>query len=426
VVGAPRGRVAAAKAKGDLMRGHGVRPLRWAAVAVLPMVAAAACGGSKSESGGSSTTKVAKIGVIAPLSGDLTAFGVGIRNSVDLAVKQANAAKKVPGWKIELAAEDDAAKPDVGAQAASKLASDQAVVGVIGTYNSSVALQVAPVLDRANVVEISPANTNDTLTRGENFKTTPVRPHKNYFRLATLDSLQGGFAADYAYKDAKAKNAVVIHDKKAYGQGIADSFRAQFEKDGGKVLTVETINPGDKDFSAVLSKIKPLNPELIFYGGEFPEASLLSGQAKGQGIRAPLMGGDGIVDPTYTKTAGDAATGDLGTSVGAPPESLPSAQSFINDYKAAGYADPFSAYGALAYDAANIILNALPAALGGATKVSDTVRTRMIDEVGKANFAGASGKVAFDAYGDTVTKTLTMYKVEGGAFKPVKTGEFGG
>ncbi len=151
---------------------------------------------------------------------------------------------------------------------------------MVGTYNSSVALQVAPVLGRANIVQISPANTNDTLTRGQN-PASPVRPYKNYFRTATLDSLQGGFAADYASNDLKAKNVAIIHDKKAYGQGLADSFKARFEKNGGKIVATETINPGDKDFSAVLSKIKPLNPDLIFYGGEYPEGSLISNQAKG-------------------------------------------------------------------------------------------------------------------------------------------------
>jgi len=397
------------------------------ALLVAPLLLAAACGGSKSEtsSNGGAPSKVVKIGVIAPLSGDLTAVGTGIKNSVDLAVKQANAQNKVPGWKIELAAEDDAAKPDVGAQAASKLASDPAVIGVVGTYNSSVALQVAPILDKANIVQISPANTSDTLTRGENFKTSPVRPHKNYFRVATLDSLQGGFAADYAYNDLSAKNVVVIHDKKAYGQGLADSFKAQFEKDGGKVVATETINPGDKDFSAVLTKIKPLNPDLIFYGGEYPEASLISNQAHGaQGIKAPLMGGDGIVDPTYGKTAGAGADGDYGTSVGAPPQQLESAKAFIADYTAGGYSDPFSAYGALAYDAANAMINPLSAVLGSATKVNDTIRKAEMAAVQAENFSGASGTVAFDQFGDTVTKTLTMYKVEGGEFKPIKTGTF--
>lgn len=414
------------------MSGTARRRWRWAAMVALPLLLATACGGGDKEEktgggGGSQATKVVKIGVIAPLSGDLTATGTGIRNSVELAIRQANEKNKVPGWRIELAAEDDAAKPDVGAQAAAKLASDAAVVGVVGTYNSSVALQVAPVLERANIVQISPANTNDTLTRGQNFKTSPTRPYKNYFRTATLDSLQGGFAADYAYDELKVKNVAIIHDKKAYGQGLADSFRGEFEKKGGKIVATETINPGDKDFSAVLSKIKPLNPDMIFYGGEYPEGSLISNQAKGpQALKVPLMGGDGIKDPTYGKTAGAAANGDYATSVGAPPEVLDSAKQFVNDYKAAGYKDDYTAYGALAYDAANAIISSLPTALGSATAVDDNVRRKVIEGVAKVDFGGASGKVAFDNYGDTVTRTLTMYKVENGDFKPVKTGEFKG
>lgn len=410
------------------MPGLAKRRWRLSAIAVLPLLLAAGCGGGDEEEtgGGASqaTTKVVKIGVIAPLSGDLTATGTGIRNSVELAIRQANEKNRVPGWRIELAAEDDAAKPDVGAQAAAKLASDASVVGVVGTYNSSVALQVAPVLDRANIVQISPANTSDSLTRGEN-ATRPARPYKNYFRTATLDSLQGGFAADYASNDLKVRNVAIIHDKKAYGQGLADSFKARFEKNGGRIVATETINPGDKDFAAVLSKIKPLNPDLIFYGGEYPEASLISNQAKGpQAMRVPLMGGDGIVDATYGKTAGAASNGDYGTSVGAPPESLDSAKQFIADYSAAGFRDSYTAYGALAYDAANAIINTLPTALGSATAVDDSVRRKVVEAVGKVDFGGASGKVAFDNFGDTVTRALTMYKVENAEFKPVKTGEF--
>jgi branched-chain amino acid transport system substrate-binding protein len=402
------------------MPGTATRRRRWSAIAALPLLLATACGGGDEEEGGggaSQATKVVKIGVIAPLSGDLTATGVGIRNSVELAIRQANEKSKVPGWRIELAAEDDAAK----------LASDAAVVGVVGTYNSSVALQVAPVLERANIVQVSPGNTNDTLTRGQNFKTSPTRPYKNYFRTATIDSLQGGFAADYAYDDLRARNVAIIHDKKAYGQGLSDSFRAQFEKKGGKIAATETINPGDKDFSAVLSKIKPLNPDLIFYGGEYPEGSLITNQAKGpQAMRVPIMGGDGIVDATYGKTAGPAANGDYATSVGAPPERLESAKQFLADYAAAGFRDSYTAFGALAYDAANAIINTLPTALGSASAVDDSVRRKVLEGVAKVDFGGASGKVAFDSFGDNVTKTLTMYKVENLEFKPVKTGEFKG
>src|SRR5215217_8851177 len=123
------------------MPGSAKRRWRWSAMVALPLLLATACGGGDEEEtgggGASQATKVVKIGVIAPLSGDLTATGTGIRNSVDLAIRQANEKNKVPGWRIELAAEDDAAKPDVGAQAATKLASDAAVVGVVGTYNSA-------------------------------------------------------------------------------------------------------------------------------------------------------------------------------------------------------------------------------------------------------------------------------------------------
>lgn len=391
------------------------------ALLLCVVVLAAACGGGEEEGATSGGDKVAKIGAIAPISGELSAFGTGIRNSVDLAIRQANEDDRIPGWRLELAAEDDAAKADVGAQAASKLASDGDVVAVIGTYNSSVAEQVIPILDREDIVQVSPGNTNDTLTRGDKFDTDPVRPHDNYFRLATLDSLQGGFAADYALGTLGAQEVVVIHDKKTYGQGIADSFSSRFEANGGTVLGVETVNPGDKDFSAVLSKIKPLDPDMIFYGGEFPEASLVTSQAKQQGIAVPLMGGDGIVDPTYVEVAGEAADGDLGTSVGAPPEQLATAESFIADYEEAGFSEPYSAYGALAYDSANLVIGVLADVLADASSIDQETRRAVIDAVGEADFEGVSGRVAFDDFGDTVTKLLTMNKVVEGAFRPEKT-----
>ncbi len=403
---------------------HVFKVRSWRVLVPLVVVALtlAACGGDESSSG-----PVAKIGVIVPLSGDLAAVGNGIKNSVDLAIKQANDNKTVSGWTLQLDAQDDQGKPDVGAAAANKLVSDSAVVGVVGTYNTSVAAQVAPILDGASIVMVSPANTGDKLTRGENFKTAPARPYDSYFRTATYDDLQGGFAADYAYKTAGAKTVVLIHDKKAYGQGLTESFASRFVADGGQVLgETQTVNPGDKDFSGVVTKIKPLNPDIIFYGGEYPEASLLSSQAKLAGITVPVMGGDGVVNKTYVDVAGASAVGDLATAVGAPASQLPSAQAFLDAYKAAGYKDEPSAYGALAFDAANVIIKALAQVLPNKTKVDPTVRAEVTTDVQVTDFEGASGKVAFDEYGDTTTKLLTVYKVEGGDWKPVLTQAFAG
>ncbi|MEA3076165.1 MAG: branched-chain amino acid transport system substrate-binding protein [Actinomycetota bacterium] len=399
-------------------------------ISVLVAVAAlllAACGSNKGEGSSTGTTtaktNTVKIGVIAPLSGSLSALGQGIKNSVDLAIKQANDKNKVKGWKIELAAEDDTAKADVGAQVASKLESDTAVAGVVGTLNSSVALQVQPILARANVVMVSPANTGIELTQGTD-PANKKRPYPNYFRVATTDAIQGPFAANYASKDLNAKNVVTIHDKKTYGQGLVAEFTKQLVKNGGKVVAAETINPGDQDFSAVLTKIKPLNADLIYYGGEYPEAQLLTSQAKAQGIKAPLMGGDGIFDKTYIQTAKEASEGDLCTSVGAPTDELASASDFVAAYKAAGYKDDFSAYGAYSYDAANVIIDALAKVLSGKAALTPALKQDIITAVQGTKLDGVTGKLGFDEFGDTTTKVLTVYKVTQQEWKAVKTDEF--
>ncbi len=404
---------------------------RFTILLILAAMAFAACGSDAEETptgggGGdddAAATKTVKIGVIAPLSGSLSPLGLGIRNGVDLAIRQANEEKKIKGWKIELAAEDDTAKADVGAQVAAKLSSDEEVAGVVGTLNSSVALQVQPILDKSGIVMVSPANTGVELTQGTD-PAAKKRQFESYFRVATTDNIQGPFAANYVFNDFKAKNVVTIHDKKTYGQGLVAAFSGQFTKNGGKIVAAETINPGDQDFSAVLTKIKPLNPDLIYYGGEFPEAQLLSSQAEAQGIKAPLMGGDGIYDKTFITTAGQAAEGDLATSVGAPTEELESAADFVKDYKAAGFTDDFGAYGAYAYDAANVIINALAEVLEGEDELTPEVRTKIVDAVQDTDLDGATGKVAFDEFGDTTTRVLTVYKVTNQEWKPVKTDEF--
>jgi branched-chain amino acid transport system substrate-binding protein len=402
------------------------RLLRSLALFAIGGLLLAGCGSDDEESGGGDSgdaTLTVKIGLISPLSGSLSALGLGMRNAADLAVKQANDEGKVEGWRIVLQPEDDTAKADVGAQVATKLASDSQVAAVIGTLNSSVALQVQPILSRANIAMISPANTGTSLTMGDD-PAAKKRPYNNYFRVCTNDAVQGPFAANYASRTLGAKTAVLIHDKKAYGQGLTSEFKTQFEKNGGRVLATETINPGDQDFSAVVSKIRPLNPAVVYYGGEYPEAAPLSNQLKQGGVKAPLMGGDGIYDATYIKNAGPSAEGDLATSVGAPPEKLDSAKKFIEDYTAAKYAEPYSAYGPQAYDAANVIIEALAKVLEDKDTIDDATRQEIIEAIQETDLSGVTGDVSFDEFGDTTTRLLTVYKVEAGAWKDVETGEF--
>ena len=384
-------------------------------------LAMSACGSRAQQAPGgeAGAAKVAKIGVIAPLSGDLSALGTGIKNSVDLAIKQANEKKTIPGWTLELDAQDDQAAPDVGKNAATKLAGDDEVVAVVGTLNSSVSQSVQPVLSGAQITQVSPANTNPTLTKGADLA-NPKRPYPGYFRTCTTDDVQGPFAAKYLLEEGKKKVAT-IHDKKAYGQGLVTAFTTAFKNGGGEIVDAETINPDDKDFSAVISKVKGANPEAVYYGGEFPQAGPLSQQAKSAGLNVPVMGGDGIFDPAYIELAGKTSNGDLATTVGAPTESLDTAKQFVSDYQAGGYKEPYAAYGAYSYDAANAIINALKTSLASASDAK-SARQATIDAMGKVSFDGSTGKVAFDQYGDSTNKVLTVYKVDGGKWVAEKTG----
>jgi branched-chain amino acid transport system substrate-binding protein len=374
-------------------------------------------------SGSQGSDKVAKIGVIAPLSGELSALGLGIKNSVDLAIKQANEDNAIPGWTLELAAEDDQASPEVGKNAATKLAADDEVVAVVGTLNSSVSQSVQPVLNSAGILQISPANTNDTLTKGADFASNPERPFDNYFRVCTTDSIQGPFAARYIFNELKLKKVATVHDKKTYGQGLVDAFTGEFTKLGGTIVSSQTINPDDKDFGAVISKIKPSAPQLLYYGGEYPQSGPLSQQMKAAGLNIPLMGGDGMYSGDYIKLAGSGGTGDLATSVGAPTEELETAKKFVSDYEAAAYKEAYEAYGAYSYDAGQAVVLALKEALGGADDAK-SARAAAIEAMGKVSFDGVTGAVAFDEFGDTTTKVLTVYKVDGEAWGPAYTEEF--
>jgi branched-chain amino acid transport system substrate-binding protein len=144
---------------------------------------------------------------------------------------------------------------------------------------------------------------------------------------------------------------------------------------------------------------------------------------KAGGLNIPLMGGDGIFDPKYITLAGKTANGDLATSVGAPVDQLESAKKFVSDYNAAGYKDPYAAYGGYSYDAANAIIAALKTSLKDAKTVEDA-RKATVDALGKVSFDGVTGKVAFDQYGDTTSKVLTVYKVDGGKWATVETKAF--
>ncbi|MFJ5924253.1 ABC transporter substrate-binding protein [Kitasatospora sp. NPDC092948] len=400
-------------------------------IAVTGALTLSACGSRGAKSGsdnaGGGTTKVV-IGVDAPISGKLSALGLGIKNSADLAVRKANKDNLVPGVTFALEAKDDQANPTSGKQNAAALVDMKDVVGVVGPLNSSVSQTMQKVFNDAKLTQVSPANTSPELSLGPDWGSSKfTRPYASYFRTATTDVVQGKYAAQYLFTEAKKTKVYVIDDKKTYGAGLAAIFQDEFKKLGGTVVGTDHINPDDKDFSAVATKVASSGADSVYYGGEYPEAGPLSDQIKKAGAKVPLMGGDGIYDPEFIKLSNNDSEGDLATSVGAPVEELDSAKTFVADYNAAGYKDAYSAYGGYSYDAAWSIIEAVKAAVehnGG--KVPADLRTKVLAEMAKVNFAGVTGQVSFDQYGDTTNKQLTVYSVKGGEWKAVKSGTYNG
>ena len=383
-----------------------------------------ACG-SRDDSGGSDdkggTTVV--IGVDAPLTGQNSATGLGIQYGVQIAVDDANKKKTVPGVTFKVKALDDKAVPATGQQNATALVAADDVLGVVGPLNSGVATQMQQVFATANLVEISPSNTAPELTQGKNWQTKKSRPYKTYFRTATTDALQGGFAAQYAHDTLKKKKVYVVDDKQTYGAGLSKLFTAGFTKLGGKIAGTDHVNTGDKDFSTLVTKVKNSKADMLYYGGQYDESQILTKQLKDAGANIPLFGGDGMFSDTYIKTAGKTSEGDLVTSVGVPVDTLPAAKEFIDAYKAKKYPGDYGTYGGYSYDAATAIIKAVGEVVKDG-KIPDDARQQIVDQVQKVKFDGIAGPVAFDEYGDTTNKQLTVYQVTDGKWKAVKSGTY--
>ncbi|MGQ4716684.1 branched-chain amino acid ABC transporter substrate-binding protein [Streptomyces anulatus] len=376
-----------------------------------------ACGSrddSKS-SGGDGGNQTVVIGLDAPLTGDLSALGLGIKNSADLAVKTANKEKTVPGITFKLEALDDQAQPSVGQQNAVKLIGTKEVLGVVGPLNSGVAQSMQKPLNDAKLTQVSPANTGTELTQGNGWKTgDKKRPFASYFRTATTDQIQGAFAAKYLFETAKIKDVYLIDDQKPYGAGLAASFKATFTELGGKIVGTDHVNPEDRDFNSVATKVKSSKAKAVYYGGEYPAGAPLSQQIK-DSVKIPFMGGDGMYSADFI-SLNKKAEGDIATSVGKPVEELESAKKFIADYKTAGYKDAYEAYGGGTYDATWSIIEAVKivAAENDGKIPAEDGRAKVLAAMDKVKFEGVTGPVSFDEFGDTTNTLMTAYQVTGG------------
>lgn len=374
------------------------------ALAVVPLLGVTGAGAA----GGG---PVVKIGVLAPLDAGLTEFGEGIRNSVQVAVDQANKRGAIPGWTIELVAVDDSSDPVIGAEGAATLVADPDVIGVVGTYNSGVAVEALPVLAPAGLALVSPSNTLADLTLGPD-PANPARVYESYFRMVASDALQAPFLAESAYGRG-LENVAIVSEAKAVSKGLADAFATAFTDAGGTVTIQDVVPDGATDFTAFLDAALADEPDAIFFGGEYPVAAALRDQATDAGFRGPVIGGDGIKDDAYIEEAGAASKGTLASTVGVPLDSLTTAKKFLKAYKKAKFDTDPTDYGPYAYDAANLLIQAAREVLDGQTTIPADARSAVVAALQDAGGTGATGALGFDEFGDTTNEVFTLYRVSG-------------
>jgi branched-chain amino acid transport system substrate-binding protein len=403
-------------------------PLSRAAAALVLTAALAACTSSSSTttstSGGSTdaNASVIKIGVDLPVSGADASIGIPTQNGAVLAVEEANKNGFAGGkYKLEASLLDDAVQgkhdPAAGAQNVKNFIADSAVLAMIGPFNSNVAKSEIPLTNDAGLVQISPSNTNDGLTVGDDAKKLrTAHPDLNaYFRVCTRDSKQGSALAQVAAQRLNYKKVFIIDDNETYGKGLADVFDASFKSLGGTVLGHEHITANQVDFKALLTKIKSQNPDAVFFGGNTSTGGgLIRRQMSDVGMaNTPYLGGDGISDDEFEKQAGDSANGSYMTTAAPDADKLPSAKTFVDAYKARFKSD-VGPYSANAYAAAKIEIAAIEKAIADNGGKLPT-RADVLKNVGStANFDSPIGKIGFDANGDTTAPILSLFKVENG------------
>jgi branched-chain amino acid transport system substrate-binding protein len=351
-------------------------------------------------------TLTVKIGSASPLTGPQAHIGIDIRNGVQLAIEDANAANlEIGGKKVkfELVAEDDEANPTKAATVAQKLV-DAKVAAVIGHFNSGASIPASKIYSDAGIPQISPSSTNPKYTQ-QGFKTT--------FRVVAHDDQQGPTLGKFSIEKLKAKTIAVVDDSTAYGQGLADAFEATAKAAGAKIVAREHTTDKDTDFKAILTKIKGRKPDLIMFGGIDPQAGPMVKQMAQLGIKAKYIGGDGMQTPNFVKLAGESSEGVMASMPGLPKEQMPGGKGFMDKYKAKFNAE-VELFAPIGYDAVMVFIDAMK-------RAGSTEPAKFLPEVGKTKLQGVIGPIAFDEKGDLVNGPITIYVVKGGKWEALET-----
>ena len=390
--------------------------LKWTAIALAAMMVAA-CGKKEEPTAAApasapaaaapaaapaADTVTVRIGHVGPTSGPIAHLGKDNELGARMAIDELNAASFKIGDKVakfELLAEDDAADPKQGTSVAQKLV-DSKIHGVVGHLNSGTTIPASKIYSDAGIPQISPSATNPKYTR-QGFKTA--------FRVVADDVHLGSTLGKYAINDLKGKSVVVIDDRTAYGQGVAEEFEKAVKAAGGAIGGHEFTTDKSTDFNAILTKLKGAKPDGLFYGGMDAVAGPMLRQAKQLGITVKFMGGDGICTNELAKLAGD-ALGDnqvvCAEAGGVDGDLKPGLEKFKADFQAKNNVD-VKLYAPYVYDAVKVLATAMQ-------KAGSPEPEKYLPELAKIEYKGVTGNIAFDEKGDIKNGALTLYTYKAG------------
>ncbi len=337
-----------------------------------------------------------RIGVAGPITGPYATTGAYLKNGAELAAEDINAAGGVNGQKIQVVVGDDVADPRQAVSIANKFVSDDIKI-VIGHATSGSTIPASDVYEEAGVLQITPSSTSPRYTE---------RGYWNTFRTCGRDDQQGEVAGRHLAKHFRGKRVAILHDKTPYGKGLADETQKTMNAAGLKEVLYDAINPGEKDYSAVVSRLKSAQADLVYYGGLYTEAGLIVRQMRDQGLQAPMMGGDGLATAEFVAIAGPGVENSLITF--APdPRKNPSARDVVERFRKKGYEpESFTLY---TYAAVQIVAETMRQ-----TGAADPKKIAEAMRAGKP-FKTVIGDIAYDKKGDITRPDFVVYAWRKGA-----------
>jgi branched-chain amino acid transport system substrate-binding protein len=364
------------------------------------LIFALAASTSLASCGGSSDSDTTPVAVVGPMTGQYATFGAQMKNGAEMAAHDINEAGGVLGKKIELALGDDACDPKQAVAVANQMTGSGAAL-IAGHYCSGSSIPASQVYGESDTVQISPASTNPTFTDN--------RPGNNIYRVCGRDDQQGGVAGKYLAKHFAGKKVAIVHDKTAYGKGLADEVKKALNEAGTQEVLYEAISAGEKDYSALVSKLKQAAVDAVFLGGYHTEAGLIVRQMRDQGLATVLMGGDALITQEYWSITGPAGEGTLMT-FSPDPRKNPAAAEVVKRFKDKG----IEPEGYVLYTYAAIQAWAQAAEKAGSTAAIDVVKALNENE-----FDTVIGKFRFNEKGDPNLPPYAVYRWSNGSYEEI-------